>query len=172
MNDDALYRLTVEIRILTITLARASRESLERRLNALDSGVSALQFTILHTLRFQEQTLSELSRKMMLDPSTLVPVVDALERKGLLLRGRDPQDRRRVPLSLTDAGISFVAQLLPVDENDTLLMALAAVGVEQGQQLTHLLRTLLLHMPEGEALLREVAARFQVFTTPSVDAQE
>jgi DNA-binding MarR family transcriptional regulator len=34
----------------------------------------------------------------MLDPSTLVPAVDALERKGLAMRGQDPNDRRRNPL--------------------------------------------------------------------------
>lgn len=48
--------------------------------------------------------LKELAARMQLHPSTVVGVVDRLSDKGLALRAVDPEDRRRVRLSLTPKG--------------------------------------------------------------------
>ncbi|HEU4952520.1 MAG TPA: MarR family transcriptional regulator [Holophagaceae bacterium] len=48
--------------------------------------------------------LKDLSARIQLHPSTVVGVVDRLESKGLVARKPDPEDRRRVRLSLTAAG--------------------------------------------------------------------
>jgi MarR family transcriptional regulator, temperature-dependent positive regulator of motility len=49
-----------------------------------------------------------------IDKSTVVSVVDRLERRGLLLRVDDPRDRRRRRLFLTDAGSDFLSVAIPV----------------------------------------------------------
>ena len=46
----------------------------------------------------------ELSRTLLLDPSTLTPVLKKLEQKGYLSRDRDPADERNLVIGLTDAG--------------------------------------------------------------------
>ena len=48
--------------------------------------------------------LGQLSKKMYLHPSTVTGVVDRLESKGYVVRGRDATDRRIVTVSLTPAG--------------------------------------------------------------------
>jgi MarR family transcriptional regulator, temperature-dependent positive regulator of motility len=48
------------------------------------------------------------------DKSTVVALVDRLERRGLLRRAEDPGDRRRRRLFLTDAGEDFVRAAIPV----------------------------------------------------------
>ena len=102
--------------------------ALEQRLAAADASLSGLQFAIMRALSVQEHTISELSQHFMLDPSTLVPAVDALERKGLARRGRDPSDRRRVPLSLTGRGAEFLSSVPIVDEEDLLATSLKRLG--------------------------------------------
>src|SRR5690349_13332653 len=92
--------------------------NLEDRLRTMNIGISGLQFGILRTLSGNNFTLSELSKKFMLDPSTLVPVVDALERKGYIVRGKDLNDRRRIPLSVTEEGIAILNNLPFSPEND------------------------------------------------------
>jgi len=49
----------------------------------------------------------ELSRALLLDPSTLTPVLKKLEAKGYLSRVRDPGDERSVIITLTDAGAAL-----------------------------------------------------------------
>jgi DNA-binding MarR family transcriptional regulator len=46
----------------------------------------------------------ELSKALRLDPGDLVAVIDVLEEAEYVVRERDPQDRRRYSLQLTEAG--------------------------------------------------------------------
>jgi DNA-binding MarR family transcriptional regulator len=61
------------------------------------------------------------------DKSTVVSLVDRLERRGLLRRADDPGDRRRRRLFLTDAGEDFVRAAIPVVDQltDDLLARLS-----------------------------------------------
>jgi DNA-binding MarR family transcriptional regulator len=156
METNELY---LEIRILISILAKQALHALEQRLAATDAGISALQLGILRALTVKSQTITELSQHFMLDPSTLVPAVDALERKAFARRGRDPDDRRRVPLSLTEQGARFVSCFSVVDAGDPLVRSLQQMGEEQCQDLLNLLRTLVKHMPDGEHILTKVATR-------------
>ncbi len=104
MKTDGIYSTALEIHILTAVIAKKTVHALRQRLDMADAGTSGLQYKILRALDCREQTISKLSHHFMLDPSTLVPAVDALERKGFATRGRDPNDCRRVPLSLTARG--------------------------------------------------------------------
>jgi DNA-binding MarR family transcriptional regulator len=154
--------LCLEIRMLVHVVAKTAMHAQERRLRLVDASLSGLQFGIMRALCHDEQTISELSQRFMLDPSTLVPAVDALERKGFVKRGIDPSDRRRVPLSLTERGAQFVADVPFVHADDPVVKSLEALGDEASQQLLTLLRELVLHLPEGEDILRKVASRVQL----------
>jgi DNA-binding MarR family transcriptional regulator len=158
-NIDAERVIALEIRSLMAGLARMAHRSLEDYLNQRGYNLTMLQIGILYSLHHESQTISELSRHFNLDPSTLVPAIDALERKQLLVRGRDPNDRRRVPLSLTEQGNSVTNEISIVHENDALLIALRQLGVEPSIQLLSLLRSLTQQMPGGEAWLCEMQPR-------------
>jgi DNA-binding MarR family transcriptional regulator len=109
-------------------------------------------------LSFKEHAISDLSRHFMLDPSTLVPAVDALERKGLAKRGRDPRDRRRIPIALTERGADLLACVPLVDGDDPLFQSLSLMEDEQRQQLLMLMRELVGYMPDGENILKHVSS--------------
>jgi DNA-binding MarR family transcriptional regulator len=120
---------------------------------------------VLRALRRQAFTISELSPIVMVDPSTLVAVVDALERKGLAVRGRDPHDRRRVPISITEQGVEATACppfMNPfADADNPLLNSINAMGPERARQLLELLREMVRHLPEGEEILETVSTWIQ-----------
>lgn len=59
---------------------------------------------ILHLGDSDGLPMSELGKRCGLESSTMTPLVDELERSGLALRARDPEDRRIVRLHLTEAG--------------------------------------------------------------------
>jgi DNA-binding MarR family transcriptional regulator len=131
----------------------------EQRLAALGVDLSNLQFGMLRVLSLGEHTLSDLSRHMVLDPSTLVPAVAKLRRRGLIQARRDRHDRRRVPLSLTDKGRALIEQVSIVDENDPFKLAMMQLGPEKAEQLVGLLRELMESIPEGMALMEEMHER-------------
>jgi DNA-binding MarR family transcriptional regulator len=62
-----------------------------------------------------------------LDPSAVVALVDDLERAGLVLRQPDPDDRRTRLITVTEAGLSLLAQIEAVAQRvqDEVLEALA-----------------------------------------------
>ncbi len=59
---------------------------------------------ILHLGEEDALTISELARRCGLESSTMTPLVDELERHGLVSRARAREDRRVVRLYLTEAG--------------------------------------------------------------------
>jgi DNA-binding MarR family transcriptional regulator len=67
--------------------------------------VSVTQCYALEALaRGQAVTLNDLAARLFLDKSTASRVVDALERKGYVLRGANPGDGRALKLRITPAG--------------------------------------------------------------------
>lgn len=68
-------------------------------------GVTTPQLVVLGALRSQgSPSLGELAREVQLSPSTVVGIIDRLEDRGLVQRSRDAVDRRRIQLTITDAG--------------------------------------------------------------------
>jgi DNA-binding MarR family transcriptional regulator len=88
-----------------------------------------------------------------LDASTLVAVVDSLERKGLIQRVPDLRDRRRTPIKLTSAGSELLDQISQLDSESVLVRSLHHMGDGQGQQLLHLLSQFVMHLSDDEELL-------------------
>lgn len=73
------------------------------------------QFAVLAKLG-AEGTLSQnhLGRLVAMDAATTKGVVERLARKGLIAALPSPTDRRRVEISLTEAGRDFLAGAVPV----------------------------------------------------------
>lgn len=165
METIKLYTEAIEIQVLSAIVTKKAMYALQHHPDLASAGIGCLQYKILRALGFGEQTISELSRKLMLDPSTLVPAVDALERKGLVRRGKDPHDRRRVPLALTERGTKFLECFPLTDDRNPVLKSLQAMGDEQSHQLRALLRELVRHMPGGEEILTKVSYRVRAQTT-------
>jgi DNA-binding MarR family transcriptional regulator len=158
MQDEELFATALEIRILTKTLASIASRSLEQHLQAHGATVSSLQHGVMRLLCHHQYTSSELSRKMHIDPATLVPVVDALERHGYVQRGKDPNDRRRSPLVLTEDGAELLARVPMFDRSDALVRALASLGDDSARELLRLLRELIGHMTADSELAHDLAS--------------
>lgn len=153
------FMMTVEIRILTSMLSRSAFRAIENHFAAHNVEISGLHYGILRTLSHQSFTISDLSRRFMLDPSTLVPMIDSLERKGLVERGRDPNDRRRIPLSLTQEGKELLNTVSMYHEDDVLFQRLETMGEDRARQLLTLLREVVEGMPDGAEMLQSVSTR-------------
>ncbi|MFP3942101.1 MAG: MarR family transcriptional regulator, partial [Thermoanaerobaculia bacterium] len=81
-----------------------SRELLRRR------NLTTPQLATLRQLgRHGPLPAGRLARGISVSQATITGVVDRLEERALVTRSRDPRDRRRVVVDLTEAGRQVVA---------------------------------------------------------------
>lgn len=74
-------------------------------------GLTGPQLWVIWELgRHAPLALKDLAARMHMSPSTLVGVIDRLLAKGLVRREQDPEDRRRVCLSLSPEGLLLWAK--------------------------------------------------------------
>lgn len=153
MTDPSTLMHAVEIHNMAALLLKFFNDGVSQRMQAAGQQLSALQFGVLQMLQFEALTVSMISQRMGMDPSSIVRLIDSLERKGLVARGVDPADRRRNPIQLTEAGRALLAAVPPIAPDDPAVQALQALGEERTLQLRDLLIKLLLRIPEGRAIL-------------------
>jgi DNA-binding MarR family transcriptional regulator len=77
-----------------------------------EMGVSAgTWFSLVLLSKKDGISQGELSQKFEIDPSRVTRLAKRLEREGLILRKRDPEDHRIVRMFLTESGRGLVEDL-------------------------------------------------------------
>jgi DNA-binding MarR family transcriptional regulator len=152
MTEADLIRTSNEIHTYAALLLKFFNQALEERLHAYGTPMTGLQFSVLGMLQRETLTISAISQRLGMDPSTLVRIVDALERKGLAVRGVSPDDRRRNPIEITAKGRELIAAVPLISEHDPTFQAIQSLGPEQARLLCDLLRHVIRQFPEGRML--------------------
>ncbi|MEU9046334.1 MULTISPECIES: MarR family winged helix-turn-helix transcriptional regulator [unclassified Kitasatospora] len=97
----------------TYLLSRVGKTARGRLAERLaERGLRLWDMAVLASLAdFGPQAQRDLVRRLGLDPSDLAKVADQLAAAGYVERARDRADRRRVSVSITDAGRALLAEL-------------------------------------------------------------
>jgi MarR family 2-MHQ and catechol resistance regulon transcriptional repressor len=105
------------------------------------------QFGVLEALyHVGDLTVGEVKEKILSSDGTIPVVVKNLEKRGLLFRKQDPQDKRKSILSLTEKGKKVISEAYP--ENEKMIQEqMSAWTSEEKKQLSHLLHKF---RPNGE----------------------
>jgi DNA-binding MarR family transcriptional regulator len=75
------------------------------------SGITAVQYTALTVLEQHEGLpAAELARRSFVTAQSISDVVRALEQRELIVRERNPENRRELLIHLTDAGRALLEQ--------------------------------------------------------------
>ncbi|HJV17452.1 MAG TPA: MarR family transcriptional regulator [Bacillales bacterium] len=96
-----------EMRYINVIIKQKGRELLT------DYAITPPQFVALQWL-FEDgdMTIGDLSNKMYLACSTTTDLVDRMEKKQLLMRVKDPNDRRVVRIHLLDEGKRIIDEVI------------------------------------------------------------
>jgi len=74
-------------------------------------GLTYPQYLVLMTLWGRDAlSVGQIGAELGLDSSTLTPLLKRIESSGFVTRTRDPEDERRVVVSLTDQGKALEAK--------------------------------------------------------------
>jgi len=101
--------LSAKVGFLLAQAHMAARARADRAL--ADVGLTMKGFAALATL-ISDGPISQqrLSRRIRMDPATMVDVIDSLERSGHIKRKRNPSDRREYSLQPTARGRALYAR--------------------------------------------------------------
>jgi DNA-binding MarR family transcriptional regulator len=58
--------------------------------------------------------VNELAREVVLSPTAMSRFVDRVEKAGHVQRAPDPEDRRALQVTLTDAGVDLLREMWPI----------------------------------------------------------
>jgi DNA-binding MarR family transcriptional regulator len=114
-------------------------------------GLTGPQALLLKAVATAGGTLSagDLARRISLSQATITDIVKRLESRGLVLRVRDAQDRRRVMVQLTEAGQAAVESAPPLLQDRFVARLTELKDWEQHQLLVSLLRIAEMMNAEG-----------------------
>ena len=106
-----------EVRALSayVKLVRAA-ESVSARIHGhlSENNLTISQFGVLEALlHLGPLSQAELAKKILKSTGNITMVIDNLEKRGLVTRERDPEDRRYYAVTLTPAGKKLIASLFP-----------------------------------------------------------
>ncbi|WP_134682333.1 MarR family winged helix-turn-helix transcriptional regulator [Paracoccus ravus] len=128
MNDADLSQ---QLSYLIARVNRMIEDDLARRLQP--GGLAIEHFRILKALE-QDRPLpmGELAARILVEPATLTKIIDRMISDGLVFRLPDPNDRRRVLVSLTPAGEATCRDLLSIgkEHEEHILHALSGKDVQ------------------------------------------
>lgn len=108
-----IYSVEKSIGFIIYRTALAMKATLQRTLKERGLDITPEQYGILHVLR-EEEGLSqkEIGNILFKDKPNISRMLDALERKRLIFR--QPTDRRRYSIFLTEEGKSLIEEILPI----------------------------------------------------------
>lgn len=107
----------VEECIAFITNRVAKKLSDEFNEHLMKLGITRVQWIAMYyLLKHGQLSQAELADKMDIKASTVVRLIDRMEKEHLLIREKDTQDRRVTYLSLSEKGRTRIEELLPEGE--------------------------------------------------------
>jgi DNA-binding MarR family transcriptional regulator len=124
-------------------LARELRAALDRAFG--DLGLTSQQAALLTHLLTGVESPTELTGLLGVDTAGMTRMLDRLERKGLVARAADPDDRRAIRVALTPAGADLAPRLPAVFDR----VSAALVGDLPAHDLTRTLEALTTNLREG-----------------------
>jgi DNA-binding MarR family transcriptional regulator len=134
----------------------AVRSRLEEALRHLE--VTGIQYTVLSVIASREGLSSaELSRRFFVTPQTMNELINGLERRKLIARKEDPENRRILKMRLTGSGRRLLTECDKVaDRVETDVFS--AMPRESYEQLRTLTRMLARDLRERDELRRSAEA--------------
>jgi DNA-binding MarR family transcriptional regulator len=107
LNEDQANQKLVEHLLFLFRQLHRGAES-----HAIKGGFTVPQRIVMgHLVRYGDLSVKELSQKVGLSHSTISGIVDRLERKGLVMRSQNLQDRRITKVTTTDLGKKHIKMM-------------------------------------------------------------
>ena len=130
------------IKKLLFGLIKLAKKDMEKQFSRAGISISHLQYWVLVKTLSGPITLNEIAKGFDIKPPSLIPVVDALEGAGYLVRKHDQEDRRKIQLIISKSGLELVKKVPRDNKADALNKAFNKLSAAKQKQLLGGLREL------------------------------
>ena len=104
--------LSLKLFVVLTRALDAVKKSIERDIRTY--GMNPTEFAVLELIYNKgEQTVQKIGEKVLIASSSITYVVDKLEKKELLRRTPNPEDRRIILVSITEEGRKMMDEIFP-----------------------------------------------------------
>ena len=107
---------------------------IKRRLNEAEINITLEQLAIMHAIseNKEEVVQQDMADLMNKDKSAILRLIDSLEKKRLVVRTNDPQDRRKNVLVVTQQGKSTIAKSFEISKelNEKLVEGISQSDID------------------------------------------
>lgn len=104
--------LSLKLFVVLTRALDAVKKSIERDIRTY--GMNPTEFAVLELIYNKgEQTVQKIGEKVLIASSSITYVVDKLEKKELLRRTPNPDDRRIILVSITEEGRKMMDEIFP-----------------------------------------------------------
>ena len=111
------------------------------------AGINGREAAVLRAIdNTQPLAQGEIARRMGIDRTTMVALIDDLQERGLVRRRQDPDDRRKNVVELTDTGQEITRQATQAGQQVEQAF-LSPLSTDQAEQFKKTLRALLYGPP-------------------------
>ncbi|MBO1264891.1 MarR family transcriptional regulator [Proteiniclasticum sp. SCR006] len=105
-------KLSLKLFVVLTRALDSVRKSIEKEIRSY--GLNPTEFAVLELLYNRgEQTVQKIGEKVLIASSSITYVVDKLEKKKLILRTPNPEDRRITQVSITEEGKAMMDDIFP-----------------------------------------------------------
>lgn len=110
-------------------------------------GITYPQYLVLMVLwEKDEQPVNDIAKRLLLQTNTITPLLQRMEKQGLIARQKSAADERKVIVSLTEVGVLMFEKALPIPEKVGATLLSCSTSTEDlvllKNKLTELIETL------------------------------
>ncbi len=134
----------MELKLKPLIVLFKSTQSIENnvKVSLKDSILTINEFTAMEALHTKGELITQvLADKLLIPNSSLTYVLDVLEKRGYVTRRKDPCDRRRQLVTLTDVGTEVFKEIYAV-HFDYMQEIFSVLSDEEQKQLEIMLKKL------------------------------
>jgi MarR family transcriptional regulator, transcriptional regulator for hemolysin len=78
-------------------------------------AITFAEWKVIAAIADRDQVIEkDIADKLRLNPSTLIPIIDRVEKKGFVERSRDAKDRRKIYVRMTDKALESWTQTVEI----------------------------------------------------------
>ena len=147
----------IQIKALCTAFVKLVNHDIELNLRKAKIEINIGALIPLMIIQHTPITVQELSKRILVAPATLIPIIDDLEKKGLIRRQTQPLDRRKKLLCVTTKGLTLIMRILAINTNSKFSRIIDKLDETKATKLVQTLEEIVTALSDDKEICQTIA---------------